>query len=105
MNDAMKLDELVGDDVVESFADQERMIGALPDGSHLMELPAHAKWLVVQPDEIAKTLTLKCITIDGRLVTLDPPRREFDGDWKAKWDERARELLSSPSIRRESGGE
>lgn len=112
MTDQSKLEDFLGDTVKAAFAEQERVIGTLPAGSHLLELPDFAKWLVVEPDEEAKTLTLKAITADGRLVTLDPPKREFSGDWRAKWDARAKELEaharklgSAPSIRQESEAE
>ena len=89
---ATKTDVVI--DGTESFQAQERVIGALPSGSTLLELPAWAKWLVVHPTE-----PTQCITADGRMITLDPPLRSLgsaDKDWKAEWDERARESAINP---------
>jgi hypothetical protein len=69
--------DFLGDTVKAAFAEQERVIGTLPDGSMILDLPPWARWLVTHPTE-----GLKAITADGKLVELQPPsiRRENGGE-------------------------
>ncbi len=82
MTDNPDFHDFLGDTVKAAFAEQERVMGTLPAGSQVLELPEHAKWLIVHATE-----PVKAITMDGQLVTLDGL------------------FLSSPSIRQESEAE
>ena len=82
MTDQTVFQDFLGETVKAAFAEQERVIGTLPAGSQVLELPDWARWLIVHPSE-----PVKAITMDGRLVTLTEL------------------FLSSPSIRQESEAE
>ena len=77
MTDKTVFQDFLGETVKAAFAEQERVIGTLPDGSMILDLPPWARWLVTHPTD-----GLKAITADGKLVALEPPsiRRENGGE-------------------------
>lgn len=78
MTDTTVFQDFLGDTVKSAFAEQERVIGTLPEGWMLLELPPWARWVAAYPGCGA----LKAITMDGKLVELTSPsiRQESEAE-------------------------